>query len=162
MVGIEKSAGDVTVYVFQGPISPLVGEKVKLTFALRDKSVKIKESLSEQNLKNHPVTLSVIDTFFGDESKDKKIYKKEFRTDANGNFSFEYTFDKENYFDIDLDFKDNKGVTQEVGFLIQPREAGQTIVNEREANNSENLLLIALGIALGILGSKLYKPIKAS
>lgn len=118
----EKNAGNVIVYINQIPIAPLIGEKVRFSFSFRDKNVKVDRDLSVQNLVNVPIRLNVIDTFYGDESRDKTIYQKKFITDANGNFDFEYTFNKENYFDIELSFLDHDGKPQSTGFLVQPRE----------------------------------------
>lgn len=116
--GVEKSEGFVTIFFNQFPMSPLVGETVKMNFVFKDK-------VTYQNLINTDVTLSVIDTFRGDESKDTVIFKKNLRTDVNGSFDFEYTFHKENYFDIELIFPDKKGQILTTGFLIQPRQANK-------------------------------------
>ncbi len=144
--GFEKRAGNVIVYVKQTPISPLVGEKVKLSLSFRDEGIPETGNLSAQNLVDWPILLSVVDTFSGDESKDKIIYQKEYKTDANGALSFEYTFSKENYFDIDLDFKDSKGSNLETGFLIQPRTPKDIIIN-----SSFDLKYILLSYLIGVL-----------
>lgn len=144
--GFEKRAGNIVVSVSQDPISPLVGEKVKMYFSFRDESIPVKQSLNEQDLTNWPVTLSVIDTYYGDQSKDKTIFKKDLKTDANGGFSFEYTFNKENYFDIDLRLKDSQGKDQETGFLIQPRKI----------TTSNNFLLYLLFFSLGTMSTMLF------
>lgn len=120
--GFEKRAGSVVVYVKQQPLSPLVGEKVQLWLSFRDEGDTLAKNLNDQDLVKWPVQLSVIDTFYGDESKDTILYQKDFITDPNGGFSFEYTFTKENYFDIDLRLKDKKGMSQQTGFLIFPRD----------------------------------------
>ena len=113
--GVQKSTGNIVVYISQSPISPLVGEKVKFTFV-----IKRKDEL--QGLQNFRVNLTMIDTFYGDETKDKIILSTEKKTDANGAFQFDYVFNKENYFDIDLAFKDPiTGEQENTGFLIQPR-----------------------------------------
>lgn len=112
--GFQKQAGETTVYIIQNPVSPLVGEEVEFNFVL-------KQGLNSP-LKNTEVELVVIDTFFGDEDKDKAIFNKTLRTDENGSIDFNYTFSKENYFDIELNFTDPK--TQKrvtTGFLIEPR-----------------------------------------
>jgi len=120
--GFEKRAGSVVVYVKQQPLSPLVGEKVQLWLSFRDEGDTSAKNLNDQDLVNWPVQLSVIDTFYGNESKDTILYQKDFITDPNGGFSFEYTFTKENYFDIDLRLKDKKAMSQQTGFLIFPRD----------------------------------------
>lgn len=146
--GFSKKTGNITVYVLQDPISPLVGEQVRMFFTLRDESVTVEKDLSEQNLVNWPVTISVIDTFYGDASRDKIILVKELRTDVNGNFNFEYIFDKENYFDIELDFKDKAGANQEIGFLIQPRKVPANLENQQIIAYSVFGLLIGLGLVV--------------
>lgn len=117
--GVEKTTGKTSVYITQSPISPLVGETVKFTFVL-------KQGVNTP-LRNLPVTLTLIDTFYGDESKDKVILTEQKITDANGAFNFTYTFPKENYFDIDLQFTDPEtGEKENTGFLIQPRFTNKT------------------------------------
>ncbi len=112
--GVEKSAGDITVHINQTPLSPLVGEEVRINFVLED-SDGIK-------LRNSPVKLTLIDTFFDDATQDQVILTQTKTTDNNGSFDFTHTFDKENYFDLDLAFTDP--TTREelnTGLLIQPR-----------------------------------------
>lgn len=137
--GFQKSSGSTVVYITQSPISPLIGERVMFYFALRDEGVKIQGSMNDQNLTNWPVILTLIDTYYGDESKDKIILKKQFQTDVNGNFTFEYTFPKENYFDIDLQYKDKSGKLQRTGFLVQPRKT-KLITLEKYSTNPKYLL----------------------
>jgi hypothetical protein len=113
--GFEKRAGDTVVYVTQTPVSPLVGEPVtvNLVFQAND---------SLERWKNLDVHIKLVDTFYGDESKDKVIYQTVSKTDANGSLNFYHTFDKENYFDLDISFTNPKtGKPEETGFLIQPR-----------------------------------------
>src|SRR5260221_1431830 len=106
--GYEKRAGDITVYINQSPISPLVGENVKMNFVFKEEG-KI-QALSDFN-----VDLSVIDTYYGDQRKDRVIFKKSFVTDVNGSYDFDYTFHKENFFDIEFSFKDPAGNIQSTG-----------------------------------------------
>lgn len=120
--GVEKVAGDYIVVLNQTPLSPLIGEEVKMNFVITDKTM-------TKRISNLDVGFSLVDTFTGDESRDKIILKKEFKTDANGSFDFAYTFDKENYFDSDLSFKDDKGEVQSTGFLVQPRKEKQGLEN---------------------------------
>jgi hypothetical protein len=91
--GFEKRAGDTVVYVTQTPVSPLVGEPVtvNLVFQAND---------SLERWKNLDVHIKLVDTFYGDESKDKVIYQTVSKTDANGSLNFYHTFDKENYFEL--------------------------------------------------------------
>lgn len=144
--GVQKQAGNTTVYLSQNPISPLVGEEVSMTFVL-------KQGLNEP-LTNLNVTLSVVDTFYGDATKDKTVLVEQKETDANGAFEFSYTFDKENYFDIDIKFNDPKtGEPQETGFLIQPRTTEIRYRNNR-------LAIFAAGIAGIIIGLGIFKLAK--
>ena len=125
--GFEKSAENTTVYINQIPASPLVGEKVDFTFQFRDPTVLVDKDLSVKNLSNIPVQISLIDTYYGDESKDKKVFSKKFMTDENGNISFSYTFPKENYYDIEFSYKDHNGISQETGYLVQPRNSSLSV-----------------------------------
>lgn len=141
--GVEKQSGNTTVYLTQSPLSPIVGETVQFTLVFN-------KGENIERLKNYPVTLSLIDTFYGDESKDKIILTQEQQTDVNGAISFEYTFNKENYFDVDLKFKDPvTGENQDTGFLIQPRIAINSGVNYWQ--------LLVAGIMGLILGAVAYK-----
>lgn len=144
--GVEKRAGNVTIYLTQNPISPLIGEKVQFTFVLN-------QGDNIDRLGNFPVTLTLIDTFYGDATQDKTILTQNFTTDANGAFQFEYIFNKENYFDIDLKFKDPvSGKNEDLGFLVQPRFSEK---------NSINLWQIIPSLIVGlILGLKLYPTIQ--
>lgn len=143
--GVQKSAGNVTIYITQSPISPFVGEQVQFTFVLG----KI-DSLDR--LRQWPVTLTLIDTFYGDESKDKVILTEQKATDANGAFQFTYTFPKENYFDVDLKFKDPiTGKEENTGFLVQPRLATNT--------HTDYYKLAGIAIVSAIVGAGIYAPI---
>lgn len=140
--GVQKSAGNVTVYITQSPISPFVDEQVQFTFVLG-------KTDSLDRLRQWPVTVTLIDTFYGDESKDKVLLTEQKITDANGAFQFTYIFPKENYFDIDLKFKDPITSKEEnTGFLVQPRLV---------ANNKTNYYrLISVAIGSLIVGAGLY------
>jgi hypothetical protein len=116
--GVSKDVGNATVYLNQSPISPFVGEKVVMAFSLKDKN--------SQPLKNLTVKLTLIDTYLGDQSKDKVILTQNVVTEVNGDFEFDYTFPKENYFDVEMDFADP--ITHEdlnTGFLVQPRDVSR-------------------------------------
>lgn len=119
--GFEKKAGNVVVYINQRPVSPLVGETVSVFLTFRDESKPIKTSINDQELSRFPFVISVIDTYYGDAKKDKIIYQTNGKTDENGDYSFSYTFHKENYFDLHLRFIGPEGKLEETGFLIQPR-----------------------------------------
>lgn len=112
--GMDKEVGEYVIHFSQDPMSPLVGEVVKINFVFLIKN-------SNVRIGNLPVSVSIIETYHGDESKDQKILEKEFKTDTNGSLDFVYTFNKENYFDIELSFKDPSGRNLETGFLVQSR-----------------------------------------
>src|SRR5438128_1364387 len=59
--GVEKSAGDVLVTLFQIPLSPLVGENVTFSYILTDPSKK-------HFLKNKSARLVITKTYTGDAS----------------------------------------------------------------------------------------------
>jgi hypothetical protein len=112
--GVQKQAGDITVYLTQMPLSPIIGEDVKMTFVFS-------KGLNKQ-VKDLDVELTLIDTFFNDATRDTVILTEKKRTDVNGAFDFVYTFDKENYFDVDLKFVDPETKEEgDIGFLVQPR-----------------------------------------
>ena len=137
--GVEKTVGTTMVFLNQTPLSPFVGEQVHLPFVFTDEK-------SNNPLVNIPVIVTVTDTFLGDETKDKIIYSNTMSTDVNGVLDFMYTFHKENYFDIDLHFKDAAGNDQETGFLVQARE-----IQKPYSLSPQNMLFFVLG-ALLVLG----------
>ncbi len=113
--GFEKRAGDTVVYITQSPISPYVGEKVTINMVFQQYN-------SLDRWKNLDVQLKLIDTYYGDESRDRVVFTTTETTDVNGSLNFSYTFPKENYFDVDLSFTNPQtGKKEETGFLIQPR-----------------------------------------
>jgi len=133
--GFQKNIGKTQVFINLSPISPLVGENVKMTFQFLD--------LDYKSLPGLDVTLTLVDTFYGDESKDKTILTKNFKTDINGAFDFDYTFTKENYFDINFTFKEpSTGKEQETGFLIQAR-------NPQKNKVLQEIGLVLTGLVLG-------------
>lgn len=149
--GVEKTTGKTSVYITQSPISPLVGELVQFTFVL-------KQGVNAP-LRNLPVKLTLIDTYYGDESKDIVVLTEAKQTDANGAFQFSYTFTKENYFDIDLAFTDSTDNTeQEVGFLVQPRTP--SIIKNTKIINT--IIAGVVGLALGMLLQRLVHGRKTS
>ena len=142
--GVEKSVGNITVYLTQAPLSPLVGEKVKMTFVFGKVG-------TTERLRNLNVELNLIDTFFDDATKDQVVLTQQKKTDENGAFEFEYTFKKENFFDVDLKFKDpSTGEEQDIGFLVEPRS-----VSRIRLDIVEILLIAGVGIVIG-LGIKRY------
>ena len=141
--GVEKSAGagDITVYLTQQPLSPFIGEEVRMTFV-------VKKDPNEA-IRNLDVELTLIDTFFNDVTKDTTISTEKMKTDANGAFDFYYTFNKENYFDVDLKFKHPEtGEELDVGFLVQPRYRA-----------SLWYIILANGLILALIGIIIYRLI---
>ena len=132
--GVQKRNSEFIVTFYQSPISPLVGENVKVTFVVTDHNLNSQKGLEGR--------LNLIDTFYGDESKDKKILERTFKTDANGAFEFEYTFNKENYFNIELQFKGREEKVEHVDFLVQPRKV----------KNSDNIPL-PTAVTIFVFGS---------
>lgn len=132
---MEKSVGGITVYLVQDPLSPLVNEPVKMAFIF---------SKAGARLTQLDLVLTLTDTFYGDATKDKTILKKNLKTDNNGVAEYQYSFNKENYFDVDLKFKDPaNGEEKEVGFLVQPRNS--------TSNKDVNWLQIASGALSGLV-----------
>lgn len=141
--GFEKRAGDTVVYVTQTPISPFVGEKVTINMVFQKYD-------TFDRWKNTDIHIKLIDTFYGDETKDKTIYTRTETTDVNGSVNFSYTFEKENYFDLDISFiNPQTGKVEETGFLIQPRRRSVWALSSQAQQIS--LLTLALGVAVGIL-----------
>lgn len=142
--GVEKSVGNTTIYLTQTPLSPLVGEKVKMTFVFGKIG-------TTERLRNLDVELNLIDTFYDDATKDEIILTQQKKTDENGAFEFEYTFNKENFFDVDLKFKDPATQEdQDIGFLVEPRS-----IKGIRFDIIELLLTAGVGIILG-MGIKQY------
>ena len=108
-----------------------------MTFIFADKE----HSLTKLTGLEAKVTL--IDTYYGDESQDQIISSEVKKTDANGALEFSFTPTKENYFDIELVFKDPvSGEEVTTGFLVQPRA--------REKNNP--IWIIGMLIAGAFVG----------
>jgi hypothetical protein len=113
--GVEKSAGNILVTLFQTPLSPLVGEKVNFAFILTDPS-------KSHVLKNKNAEIIVTQTTTGEPSKDKIVYTKKVTSDVNGIINFTYIFPKITYYDIDIAFGKLNDESTTTGFLVQPRE----------------------------------------
>lgn len=149
--GVEKSRGNTIVYLSQEPLSPLVGEEVMMTFVLG-------RPTGTDRLRDLEVELTVIDTFPDDATKDQVILKETKRTDANGAIEFAYTFTKENFFDVELNYKDpSNNQEEEVGFLVQTRS--QPPVPSR---TKELMLFLAGGIVLGFVLTKALSKSKTA
>lgn len=138
--GFEKRAGDTVVYITQSPISPYAGEQVNINMVFQQYN-------SLERWKSLDVQIKLIDTYYGDESKDKVIFTTTQATDVNGSLNFSYTFTKENYFDVDLSFTNPKtGKREETGFLIQPRNS----IKPRTLNYVSYITIsLFVGAALG-------------
>jgi hypothetical protein len=152
--GIEKQAGNVTVYLKQFPLSPLVGEEVKFYFGFNDWT-------KHTQLGNMIVNVRVIDTFTGDESRDTTIFEKKFTTDANGDFDFPYVFTKENYFDVEVSMVDPSTDAPVVtGMLVQVRDAGTATSTQSVSETSRpvsSLLYVAVGLIIGGLAVRRFR-----
>jgi hypothetical protein len=136
--GSSKVIGNAIVTLNQNPLSPLTGERVAFNFKLTD--------FSGRALPDVSVKLALIDTFYGDASKDQTILQEEFKTDVNGTFDFDRTFSKENYFDLDLTFNDPvTGQEEQTGFLVQPRDGPDS------AGRWKRLAYVQTGLALVLL-----------
>ncbi len=151
--GFMKEAGSVKVYVKQVPVSPLVNEKVKFNVAFRDAAIPDGGEINKQDLAYKPVTVRVVDTFYGDESKDKVVSTKVYMTDRTGTIEFSETFTKENYFDIDFAIKDDKGEVQKTGFLVLPRDPKNPNPDLAQEYNEVVIKDIPRGGTVGILNS---------
>ena|SRR6185437_9583518 len=142
--GVEKGVGNILVTLFQTPLSPLVGENVNFAFILTDSS-------KAKFLKNKTAQLVVTQTTTGDPSADKVVYTKKVISDVNGTITFSYTFPKTNYYDIDLEFGKPGDETNTTGFLVQPREDLQPLLQILGFFVIVSILLnIVLGIRLRI------------
>ncbi len=149
--GFMKEAGPIKVYVKQIPVSPLVGETVKFNVSFRDTSLPQNGNLNRQDMAYKPVSVTVTDTAYGDESKDKIIFKSSMLTDSASTIEFKRIFNKENYFDIDFQIKDSKGDVQSTGFLVLPRDSKnpnpdiskeyrEVVTNSEKPNSSLGML----------------------
>jgi hypothetical protein len=140
--GVEKTVpGSTTIFLNQSPLSPYVGETVSMTFVFED-------SDTGKPLTGLWVELKVIDTYPNDASRDQVIQTEVFTTDANGAITFARSYDKANFFDIELTFPAPRTVEQTVGFLVQTRSApGVMIAPDKQPQKAFNWnsLIIALG-----------------
>ncbi len=159
--GAAQITGNTVVFIKQNPLSPLIGEEVFASFVLRDR-----KDVSRP-LPNTPVRIRLIDTFYGDESKDQIILTKNIKTDANGAFEFRYTFNKQNYFDIDLTYDDPEtGEELETGYLVYPRDPREVVdykalpVSAEQKEYSWILVSFTSGIIGLIAGVLLRRKLK--
>jgi len=143
--GVLKKSDDFFVTFYQSPLSPLIGEEVKITFVVTDTEYKPHENLHG--------TLKLIDTYYGDESRDKIILTKPFVTDANGTSELAYTFTKQNFFSLELQFTGYEEKWQHIDYLIQPRQAGQPIIETKKTEKNNDIVLFLSGavVTLGIM-----------
>jgi hypothetical protein len=142
--GVQRVTGSALITLYQSPISPFIGEPVRMTFALTGKD--------GAALADREVKLTLTDTFTGDESRDRVVLEKTYRTDANGDLEFDQTFPNPDYFDIDLSFLDPvSGQGVEGGFLVQPRQIPSTNVPLAEAAAAGFLAGFAVALAASIL-----------
>ena len=112
--GFEKIVDDYIVSFTQDPLAPLVGENVTIYVQLMDKDF--------QPIKDTDVTLTITDTSTNDPASDVVIFNDRYRTNVNGAFNFNYRFNKENYFDVEVAFIDGKtGREEQTGYLLEPR-----------------------------------------
>lgn len=118
--GVSNQSGDYIVFLNQQPLSPLVGEEVKFSFALKDKLF--------EALPGRVVEVDVIENKDEDPANDVKINSQEFVTDVNGSFAFAYTFPKESYYDVEISILDPAAEPTLVGFLVQTRKVQTDIL----------------------------------
>ncbi|HSW97883.1 MAG TPA: hypothetical protein VLF89_08715 [Candidatus Saccharimonadales bacterium] len=131
--GVEKSAGNILVTLFQSPLSPLMGENVTFSFILTDPAKK-------HVLKSKKVHVVITKTFTGDASRDQVVFSKDVRSDVNGTITFTYSFPTTNYYDIDLAFGRPNDEESTTGFLVQPR-----------ANLQNNIEFLEIIVVVSIL-----------
>jgi len=136
--GVMKTSGSTDIVLYQSPISPLVGEKVRMTFVFTEHD-------QNDQIRELPVVLRLIDTVYGNKAADTVILEKDMRTDVNGALKFDYVFSKQNHFDVELTFDDPAGA-QTVGFLVQPRAFSFVQKGTLFASGMLGGLLIALGL----------------
>jgi hypothetical protein len=113
--GVSNQSGDVIVFLTQQPLSPLLNEDVRMTFAVKTLDLVVMPGVN--------VNLRLIETN-SDSAQDKTIASETKTADVNGNFDFTYKFTKEGYYDIELVVPDPvTGEPAVMGFLVQPRQA---------------------------------------
>jgi hypothetical protein len=145
--GVSNQSGNVVVFLVQQPISPLIGEKVAMTFSIKDKDLNAITGIV--------ATLKLVQTDSADPSKDKELLVEQKAVDVNGNFSFDHTFNNVGYYDVEITLPDP--VTKEpvsVGFLVQPRSPNPP---------SFYLLLVVacfVGIVLGFSFNRVKKQLQ--
>jgi hypothetical protein len=114
--GFEKISGNAIIFVNQVPISPLALEEVNMNLVFKDRSFKVLENL--------PVSVQLVNTAYGDQSKDIFLLSQNLVTDANGSLDFHYAFPSEGYYDVEFSFADPvTHAADETDVLIQVRSA---------------------------------------
>lgn len=117
-----------------------------MTFSVKNKDLAV--------IPGTQIGLRLIETN-SDPSLDKAIVTENRTTDVNGNFDFNYKFDKEGYYDVELSVPDPiSGQPAVIGFLIQPRQAELPWMR----------IIIAILVLFGVTSTytfiKLKKPVQ--
>lgn len=126
--GIGQEVGKYHISFTQEPLSPLVGENVKVTIRVTDEN---DEPVS--NLKgNLIIKKTVIKQNVGKdaEQEQKEIYRKRETTDTDGNVGIAYTFNEQSLYDVEFSWGQNEE-TESAGLELFPREPHSfTSINE--------------------------------
>jgi hypothetical protein len=115
---LPQPIGEYKVNISQDPLSPFVGEEIKVIFTLEDKNgSQVKSLKGTVKINKHAVEKY---TSGDSESEVHEIYEQAIITDNNGKAVISYSFKEEGYYDVEFIW--GKEESESVGRLISVRE----------------------------------------
>jgi hypothetical protein len=149
--GIGQEVGNYHISFTQEPLSPLIGENVKVTVRVTDENDK-----PVSNLKgNVIIKKTVIKRYVGKdaEQEQKEIYKKPGITDTDGSVGIAYTFNEQSLYDIEFIWGQHEA-TESAGLELFPRDPHSfTSVNEALKQIWLYVGIAFLGAIVGSIGT---------
>jgi len=117
--GTGQEIGKYHISFTQEPLSPFIGENVKVSLRVTDENDNPVSNLKGDII----IKQTVINKYVGKDAKQeqKERYKKRESTDTDGNVGFEYTFQEQGLYDIEFIWGQNKE-TESAGLELFPRD----------------------------------------
>ncbi len=145
--------GDYVVSFTQEPLSPLVGDFVKVTITINDKNGQPVTDLKGKLL----IKQLIVKQYVGKESDQdyNEIFSKQEKTGLNGNIALEYKFQEEAVYDVEFHWGEDEE-TQSTGMQIQPRNQSSFFSPTSAIENIWLLVGVATtGVIIGAIGTSI-------